>query len=81
LGVVWIELWEHKASRLSVFLYMYKSESGWLAGRVCVHVARRRWAVAMQWGHFLWGPFWIHYLAHNLLYKPALTEDSVYIRI
>jgi hypothetical protein len=32
--------------------------SGWLAGRVCVHVARRRWAVAMQRGRFLWGPFW-----------------------
>jgi hypothetical protein len=26
--------------------------------RSCVHVARRRWAVAMQRGRFLWGPFW-----------------------
>jgi hypothetical protein len=33
---------------LNYLLYIYKSESGWLAGRVCVYVARQR-------GHFLWG--------------------------
>jgi hypothetical protein len=52
---------------LSIFFYIYKSESGWLAGwlavHVCLCVARQLWAVAMQRGRFLWGPFWVHYLA------------------
>jgi hypothetical protein len=78
-------------------IYIKAKVSGWLAGRVFMYVARRRWAVAMdifdiyyccyaagtfslgsvlgvttssiymtvamQRGRFLWGPFWVHYLA------------------
>jgi hypothetical protein len=30
-------------------------ERKYVSGRVCVSVVRWRWAVAMQWGRFLWG--------------------------
>jgi hypothetical protein len=41
-----------------IIFYLYKSESMYPYVRVCVHVARQLWAVAMQQGRFLWGPFW-----------------------
>jgi hypothetical protein len=39
----------------SLAIYIYKSETGWLTFYLCVCVARRRWAVAMQRGRFLFG--------------------------
>jgi hypothetical protein len=38
-------------------VYIYKSETGWLTLYLCVCVARRRWAVAMQRGRYLFGQF------------------------
>jgi hypothetical protein len=43
---------------LSIYIYIKANLAGWLAVRVCLCVARQRWAVAMQRRRFLWGPFW-----------------------
>jgi hypothetical protein len=38
-------------------LYIKAKRAGWLTFCLCVRVARRRWAVAMQRGRFLFGQF------------------------
>jgi hypothetical protein len=66
-------------SSSSLLSYIYKSESGWLAGRVCVHVAKRPWAVAMQRGRFLWGPFWGQ--RHLLYILLLLCSEGVFFGV
>jgi hypothetical protein len=51
-------LWKRRKYTKYLSIYIKANLAGWLAGRVCVRVARRRWAVAMQRGRFIFGPFW-----------------------
>jgi hypothetical protein len=43
-------------------IYIKAKRAGWLTLYLCVHVARRRWAVAMQRGRFLFGQFYVCFL-------------------
>jgi hypothetical protein len=40
-----------------VYIYIKAKRAGWPTFYLCVRVARRRWAVAMQRGRFLFGQF------------------------
>jgi hypothetical protein len=45
-----------------IYIYIKAKWAGWLTFYLCVPVARRRWAVAMQRGRFLFGQFSVCFL-------------------